>query len=117
MVTTKSVSKPYTPDRGDIVWLNFVPQSGHEQSGTRPALVISPQNYNSLTSLALVCPITSKVKGYPFEAALPKVGKVSGAILCDQIKSLDWRARRAKFIVKAEVGIVEDVLAKLRTLL
>ena len=111
------MSKSYVPDRGDIIWLNFVPQSGHEQSGIRPALVISPQNYNRLAGLALVCPITNKVKGYPFEIALPKQGKVSGVILCDQIKSLDWRARRAQFIIKASADIIEDVLAKLSTLL
>ncbi len=94
-----------------------MPQSGHEQSGIRPALVISPKDYNGLVGLALVCPITSKIKGYPFEVALQKQDKVSGVVLCDQIKNLDWRARRAKFIVKAESEVLEDVLAKLRTLL
>jgi mRNA interferase MazF len=117
LVTTKPASKSYIPDRGDIIWLNFVSQSGHEQSGVRPVLVISPQSYNGLTNLALVCPLTSKIKGYPFEVALLKHEKVSGVVLCDQIKSLDWRARRAKFIVKAEAEILEDVVAKLRTLL
>jgi len=85
--------KIYIPDRGDIVWLEFNPQAGHEQAGLRPALVISPAAYNSLVGLALMCPITSKIKGYPFEVLIPKKFKINGAILADQIKSLDWRTR------------------------
>ncbi len=117
MVRIKSVAKPYTPERGDIVWLNFAPQSGHEQSGLRPGLVISPKNYNGLAGLALLCPITSKIKGYPFEVILGNQAKISGAVLCDQVKSLDWRSRRARFIIKASPEITNEVLAKLRTLI
>jgi mRNA interferase MazF len=83
------------PDRGDVVWLEFNPQAGSEQAERRPALVISPRSYNRKVGLALVCPITSRVKGYPFEVELPEGIEVKGAILCDQIKSLDWRARHA----------------------
>jgi len=114
---TRSHSNKYAPDRGDIVWLNFVPQAGHEQSGFRPALVLSPKNYNELVGLALFCPITSKIKGYPFEVLLPHKKEISGAILSDQIKSLDWRVRKAKFITKASAQIIEEVIAKARTLL
>jgi mRNA interferase MazF len=107
----------YTPERGDIVWLNFTPQSGHEQAGRRPAVVISPAAYNKKVGLALFCPITSQVKGYPFEVALPKNSKISGVILADQIKSLDWRAREVKFIAKLPGAIVEEIFLRVRTLL
>jgi mRNA interferase MazF len=117
LVKVKSAKGPYVPDRGDIIWLEFAPQAGHEQSGHRPALVISPKDYNAVTGLALMCPITSKVKGYPFEVILPRENKVSGAVLSDQIKSLDWRSRHAKFILKARAEVLDDVLAKLRALL
>jgi mRNA interferase MazF len=106
----------YTPERGDIVWLNFTPQSGHEQAGRRPAVVISPAAYNKKVGLALFCPITSHVKGYPFEVALPKNSKIGGVILADQIKSLDWQAREAKFITKLRPVVLEDLLRKIRTL-
>lgn len=79
------------PDRGDLVWLNFSPQAGHEQAGHRPALVLSPERYNGRSSVALFCPITSRVKGYPFEVALPPAGKITGVVLADQVRSLDWR--------------------------
>ena len=107
----------YTPERGDVVWLNFTPQSGHEQAGRRPAIVISPAAYNKKVGLALFCPITSQVKGYPFEVALPKNSKISGVILADQIKSLDWKAREVKFIEKTSKEIVTNLLNKLRTLI
>ncbi len=107
----------YTPERGDVVWLNFTPQSGHEQAGRRPAIVISPAAYNKKIGLALLCPITSQVKGYPFEVALPKNSKVSGVILADQIKSLDWQAREVKFITKLPNPIIEETLRKLKTLI
>ena len=106
----------YTPERGDIVWLNFTPQSGHEQAGRRPAVVISPAAYNKKTGLALFCPITSQVKGYPFEVALPKNSKISGVILADQIKSLDWRAREAKYIFRLSSSLLEEVLERVKIL-
>lgn len=109
--------KIYIPEQGDLVWLEFNPQAGHEQSGLRPALVISPTVYNSKVGLALICPITSKIKAYPFEVILPDKLKVNGAILSDQIKSLDWRARKAKFIAKAPLEIVNDVIAKIKTII
>ena len=107
----------YVPDRGDIVWLQFNPQAGHEQAGHRPALVVSPKSYNQKVGLALFCPITSQIKGYPFEVVLPREGKAAGAILCDQIKSFDWRVRQAKRISRASKDVVKEVLAKIRTLI
>jgi len=107
----------YIPERGDVVWLNFNPQAGHEQAGKRPALVLSPSSYNQKTNLALLCPITSRVKGYPFEVSLPKDDKVSGVILTDQVKSLDWKVRKAEFITKVPTTIIETTLKKLSTLL
>lgn len=103
----------YAPDRGDIVWLYFNPQAGHEQAGRRPALVISPKAYNRKVGLALFCPITSNVKGYPFEVEIPKGSKAQGAVLCDQIKSLDWRVRRAERFCPAPAGVVEEATAKI----
>jgi mRNA interferase MazF len=107
----------YTPERGDVVWLNFTPQSGHEQAGRRPAVVISPAAYNKKVGLALFCPITSQIKGYPFEVALPKNSKISGVILTDQVKSLDWQAREVKFIAKISSEAMEEVLKKIKTLI
>ncbi len=106
----------YVPVRGDLVWLRFDPQVGHEQRGRRPALVISPREYNAKVGLALFCPVTSQVKGYPFEVALPDGGQVGGVILADQLKSLDWRSRRAKRIAAAPREVVDEVLAKLLAL-
>ena len=106
----------YAPKRGEVVWLEFNPQTGHEQAGRRPALVVSPEAYNRKVGLALMCPITNRVKGYPYEVLLPSGLEVSGAILSDQVKSLDWRARRARTICDAPVEVTEEVLAKLRTL-
>ncbi len=103
----------YTPDRGDIVWLHFDPQAGHEQAGRRPALVISPKAYNRKVGLALFCPITSNIKGYPFEVVIPKGSKAKGAVLCDQIKSLDWRIRGAERLCPAPVGVMEEATAKI----
>ena len=107
----------YIPERGDIVWLQFNPQAGYEQAGHRPALVVSPKAYNEKVGLALFCPITSNIKGYPFEVVLPEKYKVSGAILSDQIKSLDWKVRKAKRMACAPKDVIEDVLAKIHTLL
>ena len=111
------VDREYVPARGDIVWLNFAPQAGHEQAGRRPALTLSPEDYNEKTSLALFCPITSRVKGYPFEVLLPTTGSVSGVVLADQIKSLDWRARRARFEGQVPRQVVGEALEKISVLL
>jgi mRNA interferase MazF len=101
----------YVPKRGDFVWLTFDPQAGHEQSGRRPAFVLSPEAYNRKTGLFLACPVTSKIKGYPFEVALPDGLPVSGVILADQIKSLDWKARKAEFAAETPEAVVDEVLA------
>jgi len=111
------MAQDYIPDRGDIVWLEFNPQAGSEQAGHRPALVVSPKAYNAKVGLALFCPITSHIKGYPFEVVLPEKHKVSGAVLSDQIKSLDWRVRKATRMAGAPRDVLEEVLAKLHTLL
>jgi len=111
------MGRMYIPERGDIVWLEFNPQAGYEQAGHRPAVVVSPKAYNEKVGLALFCPITSKIKGYPFEVILPEKHKVSGAVLSDQIKSLDWQVRKAKFIISLPEDILEEVLAKIHTLL
>jgi mRNA interferase MazF len=107
----------YFPARGDLVWINFDPQAGHEQAGRRPALVISPVDYNARVGLVLVCPITSRVKGYPFEVSLPKDVSVSGVVLADQVRSVDWRARRCMFADHAPAGVLDHVLAKLAPLI
>jgi mRNA interferase MazF len=110
------MARAYTPTRGDIVWLHFSPHAGHEQAGHRPAIVISPQEYNDKVGLALFCPITSRTKGYPFEVAIPPGLNCQGVILSDQIKSLDWKARKATLLAKLPTSFVNEVLAKLRTL-
>lgn len=107
----------YVPDRGDLVWLSFDPQAGHEQAGRRPALVLSPMAYNDKTGLCLVCPITSRIKGYPFEVSIPKNAKVTGVVLADQVKSLDWQVRKAELIERSREIVVEETLEKVRTLL
>ncbi len=104
------------PDRGDVVWLQFNPQAGSEQAGHRPALVISPRSYNQRVGLSLVCPITSQIKGYPFEVELPGGMKTEGAILCDQIKSLDWRVRNAKRIASVPPSVMQEVTARILAL-
>ena len=105
------------PERGDLIWLSFTPQSGREQSGRRPALVVSPSTYNNKVGLALVCPITSRVKGYPFEVVLPEAGPVQGVVLADQLRSLDWRSLDAELITKAPNAVVERVLQLVGALL
>jgi mRNA interferase MazF len=107
----------YVPERGDVVWLDFNPQSGHEQAGRRPAVCMSPSPYNKKVGLALFCPVTSRIKGYPFEVSIPKGHKISGVVLSDQIKNLDWRARNIEFIAKLPNSTVEETLKKIRTLL
>jgi mRNA interferase MazF len=109
--------KRYVPERGDVVWLNFTPQAGHEQAGHRPALVLSPASYNGKTGLMLCCPITSQVKGYPFEVPLDPAAGVQGVILSDQVKSLDWGARRATRKGAASKAVMEQTLARVRALL
>ena len=107
----------YVPDRGDLVWLEFTPQTGSEQAGRRPALAISPKAYNAKVGLALFCPVTSRVKGYPFEVVLPEGGGVIGVVLADQLKSLDWRARKAKLIERASSEVLALVTARILPLL
>ena len=107
----------YTPRRGDIVWLTFDPQAGHEQAGRRPAFVVSPEAYNRRTGLFIVCPVTSKVKGYPFEVPLPSSSTVSGVILSDQIKSLDWKARRAEFASATDEATLDEVVVRILPLI
>jgi mRNA interferase MazF len=107
----------YIPKKGDVIWLNFNPQTGHEQSSRRPALVLSPEAYNQRVGLALLCPITKQSKGYPFEVFLPENLTVEGVILADQVKSLDWQSRKAVYICTLPVSVVNEVLEKLKTLL
>jgi mRNA interferase MazF len=107
----------YIPDRGDVVWVSLNPQAGHQQAGRRPALVLSPQSYNGKVGLALFAPIISQVKGYPFEVAVPTGMAVSGVILADQIKTLDWRARRVEFIGSLSQSTVLAALKRARMLL
>lgn len=107
----------YVPERGDAVWITLNPQAAHEQAGRRPALVISPASYNGKVGLAILCPITGQVKGYPFEVQIPAGMAVSGVILSDQVKSLDWQARQAHFICKLPQITLDDVRQKLLTLL
>ena len=108
---------PYLPERGDAVWLEFDPQAGREQAGRRPALVLSPSSYNRKSGLALICPITNQVKGYPFESMIVRGLPVQGVVLADQIRSLDWRRRRAKFIARIPDSLLEDVTAKVAVLI
>ncbi len=105
------------PDRGDAVWITLNPQAGPEQPGRRPAVVLSPARYNGRVRLALFCPITSQLKGYPFEVRLPPDLPVSGVILADQVKSLDWRVRNTEVICRLPRQVVTEVRGKLNTLL
>jgi len=107
----------FVPERGDIVWLSLNPQAGHEQSGRRPAVVLSPEVYNRKTGLAVFCPVTNQIKGYPFEVVIPDNFHVKGGILADQVKTLDWRARNAEFICSLPAEIMDEVLIKLGTLI
>lgn len=107
----------YVPKRGDAVWITLNPQAGHEQAGRRPAVILTPEAYNAKVGLALLCPVTSQVKGYPFEVAIPGGLPISGVILADQIKSLDWQARQAEFICPLPPGIVSEALQKIGALL
>ncbi len=106
----------YVPDRGDIVWLMFDPQVGHEQAGHRPAVVLSPRNYNKASGLALMCPMTTKVKGYPFEVSISSSPQ-SGVVLADQIKSLDWTGRKATRKGAVSAQELEEIQAKCKALI
>ena len=112
MVTTSE----YVPQRGDAVWIDFTPLTGHEQAVRRPAVVLSPQSYNGKTGLAILCPITSQVKGYPFEVAIPAGLGVKGVILADQVRNMDWRARRATLIAALPVNLLDAVMERVWTL-
>ena len=105
------------PDRGDLVWLTFDPQAGHEQGGRRPALVLSPRQYNAKARLAVVCPITSRKKGYPFEVEVSVGQGAPGVILADHVKNLDWQARKVAFEARVPAAKVAEVLELLRPLL
>lgn len=107
----------YIPSRGDIVWLSFSPQTGSEHAGRRPAIVLSPASYNGKVGLAIFCPITSQRKGYPFEVVLPQDIPVSGVVLSDQVKSLDWRSRNAQFACQVPHETIGEVLQKVATLI
>lgn len=109
--------EPYVPSRGQIVWLQFAPDAGHEQSGRRPAVIISPREYNQRVGLCLCCPITGQIKGYPFEVELPGGLEVTGAVLCDQVKSLDWKARHASLIGAVPGRLVKEIQARIVALI
>ena len=109
-------STKYIPERGDIVWLDFNPQLGHEQRGRRPALVMSYKTYNEKIGLAIFCPITSKDKGYPFEVKIEGI-KINGSALSDQVKSLDWKVRNIEFIEKIKEELFDEVLIKFQKLI
>lgn len=116
-MATKSGSSRWVPDRGDFVAINFDPRAGHEQAGRRPALVLSAAIYNGRSELAVFAPITNQIKGYPFEVLIPAGLEVTGVILADQLKSLDWRARNAQFIATAPADVLRLVLQKSALLL
>ena len=106
------VNTAYIPDARDIVWVDLNPTKGREQAKRRPAIVVSARSYNKKTSLALLCPITSMQKGYPFEVLI-KTKEIGGVVLSDHVRSLDWRARKVKFITKASAKVLEEVRDKL----
>jgi len=106
---------PYVPDRGDIIWLEFDPQKGHEQKGRRPGIVLSKKEYNQKSNLAIICPITSKIKDYPFEVRINSI--IQGVILSDQIRSIDWKSRNAAFIEKIPEEILKEILENIDLLL
>lgn len=111
-MAAKSGSRTYVPERGDVVWLTLDPQAGHEQAGRRPAVVLSPALYNRKSGLAVFAPVTTQVKGYPFEVIIPSGLPVTGAVLADQLKSLDWRARKALRICRLPPETVRQILQK-----
>ena len=107
----------YVPDRGDAVWIDFDPQEGHEQAGRRPAIVLSPAGYNRRVGLAIFCPVTTRIKGYPFEVVIPEGLKISGVVLADQVKNFDWTVRKPKFITRLPNSVTDEVSKKLKTLI
>jgi mRNA interferase MazF len=107
----------YIPERGDVVWITFNPQARHGQSGRRPAVVLSPKSYNGKVGLALLCPVTSQIKGYPFEVVIPDGLPVNGVILSDQVKSLDWKARNAEKACSLPVESIKKVLQRVKALI
>lgn len=107
----------FVPERGDVVWISLAPQPGQDRAGRRPAAVLSPQAYNSRVGLAVICPITAHIKGYPFEVLVPAGLPIEGAILSDQVENLDWRAHRAELICSLPPSVVDEALGKLRTLI
>jgi mRNA interferase MazF len=109
--------KAYVPDAGDVVWVDFTPQAAHEQAGRRPAVVLSPQSYNEKAGLAVLCPITSHAKGYPFEVAIPAALAVWGVILADQLKSLDWRRCQVQRFGKIPATVLDTLLRRVAALL
>jgi mRNA interferase MazF len=111
------MARSFIPERGDVVWLDFNPQAGREQAGRRPAVVLSPREYNKRSGLALLCPITSRIKNYPFEVRLPEASDIRGVILCDQIKSLDWSARKLARHTQLDHNTMSEVLEKVHALL
>lgn len=102
------------PDKGDLVFLDFNPQSGHEQAGHRPAIILSPKNFNETTNFAVICPITRSIKDYPFEVKLPSESKITGVILTDQLKSLDWKSRGLKIVDRAPEDIVNRCIRNIQ---
>ena len=117
LVERRGSGMAYVPERGDVVWITLNPQAGHEQAGRRPAVVVSPRSYNGKIGLGLFCPITSQVKGYPFEVALPTGLPVAGVVLADQVKSLDWRARQAEFAARLPGATSSEIVGKLAVLI
>jgi mRNA interferase MazF len=111
------VSGRFVPDRGDVVWIDFDPQSGREQAGLRPALILTPAAFNKSTDLAIACPVTPRVRGIPSETRVPEGLPVHGVILTQHVRSLDWRSRRARFACRVPTTIVDDVVMKVRTLI
>lgn len=109
--------KEYVPRRGDLIWITLNPQAGHEQAGRRPAMVLSPIAYNAKVGLAILCPVTSQIKSYPFEVLIPQGLDIQGAILADQVKSLDWRVRQAEYIGSLPRDTVNEVLQRIGILL
>jgi len=110
------VTGDYVPERGDIVWMDFTAQAGHEQRGRRPALVISHKLYNEKVGLGIFCPITSRTKNYPFEVVV-SLDKIKGSILCDQLKNLDWRVRNIEFIEKIDSERMKSVVDRIEVLI
>ena len=111
------MTRAYVPDAGDLVWLTFDPPTGHEHRGRRPALILSPRVYNAKARLAIACPITSQVKGYPFEVELPAAGTITGVVLADHVRNVDWTARHVVFQGKASGEVLTEVRERLRALL